>query len=158
VFHLFGYHERIDRSVVASTDRDGCVPVGAGQEMDAVERLLVQAKDQAGAKTEWTIRVLHCATDYLNSNVELANTILGFAAGLLVRIGNEFELLGDAVPVAGHGRLFRLAVNLLIGFSNHFPRDLIVLNVGVAIDEALALLAQLCRRHLNLAHSLNELI
>jgi hypothetical protein len=90
--------------------------------------------------------------------VELPEPIFGFTTGDLVRVAQKLRIFRLAVAIAGHeGELARLP-NLPVSFGNHLPRNAVILDMRVAVREALTLRGNLIGRHFNLASALDQFL
>src|SRR5262249_1909735 len=75
----------------------------------------------------------------------------------LVRIGEKRGVLGNAMSVASQAQASRLRrLDLLVSFRDHLARDSLVLNMSVAVSEALPLLPNLSGRHRDRAGAVDQ--
>lgn len=140
--------ESINGLMPTAPDLHGCVSVGACQRMDAVERFLVKPKYYVRPQTKWPLVILDVIANYFDRQIVLADAILCLPASFLFWVGYKLKLLGDAMPIASHGMLL-LSFQFAIYLGNHFASDVLVLDVRVAVNETLPLLAKLRRGHLD---------
>jgi len=91
--------ERLWWLMRAASDFDRRIAPCSGERMQPVERCLMKLQNRARPQFERSITVFHVATDNIECEVELADTVFGLASSNFVGIVEKRCRLGNAMPI-----------------------------------------------------------
>jgi hypothetical protein len=113
---------------------------------------LVQLQDWPGSQLEWALFIPDVISNNLDSQVELAQAVLGLAPCDFNRIAQELRDFRVTMSIFGQGPTsLTFRFELAIGLGDHLTRNPLVLYLGIAVGEALTLFPELAGRHRDLA-------
>ena len=116
----------------------------------------MQVQDYARPWPKRSLVILDEGANYVEREVELADTIFGLASCDLVRVFEQQGRFGNTMPILDHPRLPILCLELGIQISDHFACYPLILDVRIAISKTTSLLPKLGRSHFDIAGPLNE--
>lgn len=150
-----GHSESRHGIMLAAMDGGHAVSIGAGKHVNSVQGHRMQLHKEALAESEWLLFLFYKRSDYIESEFCLADAIFSLAARLFLGVAYQIDLLSRRMAPLGHCQL-SAGRDFAVNVSDQLPRNSLILDVGIAIGKASALLGGLIGRHLDFARPFNE--